>query len=117
MVIYHLDLSNVRDNRNIHKNCWAAYVKRLLFSNGLGFIWESQHLIISSNSKFYSNLIKTRIKDIFTQEMRNGISDNKKWKVFKSLNTDNRLAVSPYLLNINCKKHTIMSYQVEGRGP
>jgi hypothetical protein len=50
-----LDLSNVQDNRNNHKNC-GAYVKRLLFSNGLGFIWESQHLINSSNSKFYDCL-------------------------------------------------------------
>jgi hypothetical protein len=70
-------------------------------------LWESQHLINSSNSKFYSNLFKTIIKDIFTQEMRNGISDNKKLKVFKSLNTDNRLVVSRYLLNINCIKHRV----------
>jgi hypothetical protein len=31
---------------------------------------------------FHEFVVKTRIKDNFTQEVRNGISDNKKLKVF-----------------------------------
>ena len=77
---YDPDCDSIGKKSSNFRNCWAASVKRMLFSYGLGYIWEQQAQIRpnSQNSKCYISIFKQRLHDKYLQVARSAIENNKK---------------------------------------
>ena len=56
----------IHDNTCINNapSCWAHHVRKILYTNGFGYVWENQHLGIDKN---FSIIFKNRIIDSFWQ--------------------------------------------------
>ena len=88
-------------DKNGHTN-WVTSVRKFLFSNGFGFVWNNQS--VGSNEMFIRQLTE-RLKDIYLQEWLEKISLSSKCMFYKMF----KCALDPetYLSCVNVKKFRI----------
>ena len=69
------------------RKTWAGSIKLLLFSLGFGFVWIAQDV---GDSNQFMNIIKIRLKDIYSQKWHDSLINTSKadtYKCYKSLLT------------------------------
>ena len=86
-ILYETSLS-VDEYINVNKSslCWANQVKDILYCNGFGYVWESQHLGVDST--FFS-IIKSRLIDSFWQSNHSEIELLSKNRLYRHLTSEN----------------------------
>jgi hypothetical protein len=95
---YLLEPSNLSSKKNEAKNCWAAFVRDLLFSLGLGVKWNEQLHIKSNLSTVYNSF--KRVTDI---ERQKSLQANNKLKIHNSIKKS--IEREKYLDEIHCVTH------------
>ena len=88
-------LLNDFDNNKIN---WCSNVKRLLYENGFGYVWEMPSAV---NLNQFLSLFKQRLIDTYVQNWRSDIRDNSVLHVFKYLKSE--FQYSDYLSVMNNK--------------
>ena len=66
-------------------NCWAINVKRILYTNGFGYIWENQHMGIDLS---FLQVFKTRLIDNFWQKNKTEIEALSIHRLYRYLDSD-----------------------------
>ena len=84
-IIYNTTLElNRMDNPAISCH-WTSTVKNILYSNGFGYIWDSQYSIIDVH---FFNTFKTRIIDCFWQNNQSEINSLSVNRLYRHLNSN-----------------------------
>ena len=77
-------------NGNIDTNdkplCWALHVRKILYNNGFGYIWENQNVGINEN---FLSLFKNTLIDSFWQNNNSDIQSLSKNRLYRHLSTEN----------------------------
>lgn len=83
----------IHDNTPINNtpSCWAHHVRKILYLNGFGYIWENQHLGID---KSFSVIFKNRIVDSFWQTNSSDIDSLSANRLYRHLQTEKALYLS-----------------------
>ena len=78
----------INDNIDVENKplSWALHVRKILYNNGFGYIWENQYAGI--NDSFLS-LFKNRLIDSFWQNNNSEIDSLSKNRLYRHLSTEN----------------------------
>ena len=58
---------------------WVSNVKKILYENGFGYIWENQHV---QNENVFLQRVEQGMRDQFVQKWRNTISESSKLRLY-----------------------------------
>ena len=91
-------------------NNWASFVKRELYSLGLGYYWDNQYVI---NAKCFISQVKTRLFNIFKQHCISQLESSNKCILYRQLVTMFDLQYYLRKGNILTKhKHTLCKFRI-----
>ena len=66
--------------QSVGQENWASRVKRMLYTNGFGYVWENQHV---ENENEFPTSFTRRLKDKFLQNWSENIENSSKLVVYK----------------------------------
>ena len=81
---------------NMGKQTWASCIRQMLSNCGFYYVWF-QHNV--GNVKMFLKEFKTRLQDIFKQELFSTLRDKTRYNLFRSFKTD--FSRESYLLDID----------------
>ena len=66
--------------QSVGQENWASRVKRMLYMNGFGYVWENQH--VENENEFLTSFTR-RHKDQFLQNWSENIENSSKLVLYK----------------------------------
>ena len=79
---------------------WATYIRKLLYNNGFGYLWELQEVI---NEKRFLHALQQTIKDQFLQTWYTEVFLNSKLNWYSEFKTE--FTHEPYLNVVKIRKY------------